>query len=74
MAESSLNNAAMEPSPRVSDEGRDHKDPLLLDLLHNARSTAVRDEFLRLPAETYTADHEIKILVRASRRAGILCQ
>ncbi|KAL6770923.1 hypothetical protein ACKKBF_B33235 [Auxenochlorella protothecoides x Auxenochlorella symbiontica] len=61
-SESSLNNAAMEPSPRVSDEGRDHKDPLLLDLLHNARSTAVRDEFLRLPAETYTADHEIKIL------------
>lgn len=65
MTEVSLNNGAMDSSTKESQAGGAPQDPLLLDLLHSARSAAVRDEFLRLPADTYTADHEIKILVRA---------
>lgn len=38
-------------------------DPLLLYLLENARSAAVREEFLRLPSETYTATRDVKIFV-----------
>lgn len=43
-------------------------DPLLRSLIAGARSAAVRQEFLRLPAENYTADHDVKILVRGPRR------
>lgn len=47
-------------------------DPLLLYLLANARSAAVREEFLRLPSETYTAARDIKIFVRGTGRVGVM--
>ena len=37
---------------------------MLLHLMRNARSGAVREEFLRVPADTYTKQHDVELLVR----------
>ena len=40
-------------------------DPVLLHLMRNARSNAVQKEFLRVPAESYTNEHDVKLVVRS---------
>lgn len=40
-------------------------DPVIQHLLKNARSEAVRQEFLCMPSEDYTAKHDVNILVSA---------
>ncbi len=38
-------------------------DPVLEHLLRKARSPEVREQFLLIPSENYTAQHQVKILV-----------
>ena len=41
-------------------------DPVLVHLMRNARSSAVQKQFLKVPEESYTNEHGIKLLVRAA--------
>ena len=45
-------------------------DPVLVNLLGNARSEAVRREFLSTPPEEYTQLHNVTVLVRAIDSQG----
>lgn len=47
----------------VSAEATGAVDPVIQHLLKNARSEAVRQEFLRMPADDYTAKHDVHVLV-----------
>ena len=47
-----------------ADESLAGLDPVLVHLLRSARSSAVRQQFLRMPPEQYTLQHEVKLLVR----------
>ena len=47
-----------------ADEALVGADPVLVYLLRGARSAAVRQQFLRMPAEQYTLQREVKLLVR----------
>lgn len=38
-------------------------DPVIQHLLKNARSEAVRQEFLRMPSDDYTSKHGVNVLV-----------
>ena len=40
-------------------------DPVIEQLLQNARSEAVRAQFLRQPADDYTMTHNLRLLVSA---------
>lgn len=42
-------------------------DPVLEYLLQNARSDAVREEFLRQPEDEYTVNHTLKLMVGLPR-------
>lgn len=44
-------------------ERRGAVDPIIQQLLKNARSEAVRQEFLSMPHEEYTSKHDVKVLV-----------
>ena len=43
-------------------------DPIIQQLLKNARSEAVRQEFLSMPPGDYTSKHDIEILVSGQQQ------
>ena len=47
----------------VSLEATGAVDPVVQHLLKNARSEAVRQEFLRMPSDDYTSKHDVNVLV-----------
>lgn len=53
--------AARQPASAAEKKGA--VDPVIQSLLKNARSEAVRQEFLSMPHEDYTSNHDVKILV-----------
>lgn len=51
------------PALAVTAEATGAVDPVIQSLLKNARSEAVRQEFLRMPADEYTSKHDVSVLV-----------
>ena len=47
----------------VSPEATGAVDPVIQSLLKNARSEAVRQEFLCMPSDEYTSKHDVNVLV-----------
>ena len=62
-AETATKEAATARRPAASPEKKRTVDPVIQQLLKNARSEAVRQEFLSMPPEDYTSKHDIQILV-----------
>ena len=44
-------------------EAKGTVDPVIQHLLKNARSEAVRQEFLRMSSDEYTSKHDVNVLV-----------
>lgn len=51
----------------VADGGAQDVDPVLVHLMRNARSSSVQNQFLKVPKESYTKEHGVKLLVRVRR-------
>ncbi len=47
-------------------------DPIIQQLLKNARSEAVRQEFLSMPQGEYTSKHSIEVLVSSQRHCNTI--